>query len=241
MSDTATDTVIDEADAGAEVDVTADEQPSRRRPSLGPVIALGLAAAVAVAAIVVAFVGGDDVSATALTVNGTRTTTATLNAELDGFAGSTFFANSYAEAQQPQPFSASPGSLSSLATAQWLSFRTQTTFAEQILDRRGAPLTQAQVNAAVSALAQQGVTDGMSDESAEDLARFSASSDALTEELGSYEASRAAIGREAQRASITLAERYGRWNERTLAYCVPLGCRAGGATVVPPEQTSSGG
>jgi hypothetical protein len=245
MSEASTDTRDDPATDdepvvdGAAADAASDgARPNRH---LGPVIALGLAVAVAVAAVVVALVGGDDVSPTAVTVNGSRTTSATLDAELDGFSGSDFFADSYAQATPPRQFSATPGSISSLATAQWLSFRTQTALAESILAREGAGLTQSQVDAASKQLAQQGITDGMSSDAADQLARFSASGDALSQELGSYDAYRTAMRRAARQADVSLDPKYGRWAQRNLAFCVPAGCAQGGATVVPPAQGAQSG
>ena len=64
---------------------------------------------VAVAAVVVALVGGDDVSPTAVRVNGSRTTSATLDGELDGFSQGTYFSDLYQ--QQGLALSGSPGSL----------------------------------------------------------------------------------------------------------------------------------
>jgi hypothetical protein len=238
MSDVSIETPAPTDDTAS--DDTVDDAP-RSRPSLGPVIALGLAAALVIGALAVALIGGDDVSPVALTVNGSRTTSATLDSELEGFAGSTYFQEQYAQSSNPQVFSAGNGSLNALATAQWLSFRTQTMLAERILDQRGASLTPAQVNTTKQMLAEQDVTKGMSSGSAEQLARFAASSDALANELGSYDAYRAAMQREAKRLKIVLDPKYGRWNDRSLAFCSPLGCEFGGATVVPREQTDSSG
>ena len=210
---------------------------SPRHP--GPLIVIGLVALVAVAAVVVALVGGDDVSPTAVRVNGGRTTSATLDGELDGFSQGTYFSDLYQ--QQGLALSGSPGSLSSRGTVQWLSYRTQTQLAERLLERRGAPLSDASVNTAKKALAQQGITAGMNDDAADQLARFAASSEALVTELGSYDAYRAAIRRAARSATVVLDPKYGRWDARRLAFCVPEGCRLGGQPVVPPAQTSPSG
>jgi hypothetical protein len=210
---------------------------SPRHP--GPLIVIGLVVLVVVAAVVVALVGGDDVSPTAVRVDGTRTTSATLDPELDGFSQGTYFADLYA--QQGLALSASTGSLSSRGTVQWLSYRTQTELAERLLDRRGAPLSDASVNTAKQALAEQGITAGMNSAAANQLARFSASAEALIEELGSYDEYRAAMRRAARNATVDLDPKYGRWNPRRLAFCVPEGCQAGGQPVVPPAQTSQSG
>jgi hypothetical protein len=60
----------------------AGSSPSRHP---GPLVVMGLVVLVITAAIVVVLVGGDDVSPTAVRVNGTRTPSATLDGELDGF------------------------------------------------------------------------------------------------------------------------------------------------------------
>jgi hypothetical protein len=206
--------------------------PSRRP---GPLIVIGLVVLVAIAAVVVALVGGDDVSPDAVRVDGTRTTSATLDGELDGFSEGTYFRDIYA--QQGLALSESPGSISSRGTVQWLSYRTQTQFAEQLLERAGAPLTDDSVQATERALSQQGVTAGMSSAATEQLARFSASAESLVEELGSYGAYRTAMRRAARNATIDLDPKYGRWNARQLAFCVPQGCRSGGQSVVPPAQS----
>jgi len=243
MSDLDTDDpVTDDAASDAASDEADDTR--RARPSLGPVIALGLAAAVVVAALLVVLVGGDDVSPVALTVDGTRTTSATLDGELDGFSGSTYFQNGFAQGTPPQQFSAGNGSLNAIGTSYWLSFRTQTVLAEQILARHDVTLTQAQVNTQSRSLASQGVTAGMSSEAAEQLARFQAAQVALMKQFDTYAGYRSAMRREAKRTNVVLDPKYGRWDAKTLSYCVPLGCRAGGLTVVPPAQTaasSSGG
>jgi len=210
---------------------------SSRRP--GPLIVLGLLAAVAIAAVVVAVVGGDDVSPDAVKVDGTRTSSATLDGELDGFSEGAYFQDLYA--QQGIALSESAGSISSRGTVQWLSYRTQTQLAERLLDRAGTPLSDATVNATARALSQQGITAGMSSAAADQLARFSASAEALVEELGSYEAYRTAMRRAARNATIDLDPKYGRWDARQLAFCVPEGCRVGGQSIVPPPQTSQSG
>jgi hypothetical protein len=210
--------------------------PSRRP---GPLIVLGLLAAVAVAAVVVALVGGDDVSPNAVKVDGTRTSSATLDGELDGFSEGAYFQDLYA--QQGIALSESPGSISSRGTVQWLSYRTQTQLAERLLDRAGTPLSDDTVNTTKRALAQQGITTGMSSAAADQLARFSASAESLVEQLGSYEAYRTAMRRAARSASIDLDPKYGRWNQGQLAFCVPEGCRVGGQSVVPPPQSSQSG
>ncbi len=215
---------------------TVDDAPRSRR-SLGPVIALGLAAVVLIASIAVALIGGDDVSPVALTVNGTRTTSATLNNELDGFADSTYFKNLYAQSQQP--FTVSGGALNALATAQWLSFGVQTTLAESILTRRGTPLTASQIDTTKQNLADGKITEGMSSSSAAQLAEFDASRTAVIKELGSYGAYRRAMRREAKRTDITLDPKYGRWSAQKLWFCQPVGCQAGGFSVVPAAQASS--
>ena len=96
------------------------------------------------------------------------------------------------------------------------------------------------MNAAKRSLAEQGVTKGMSSSTAAQLARFSASGEALAGELG-YDEYRSAMRRAARQSTIDLDPKYGRWNDRRLAFCVPAGCRAGGVTVVPPAQSAPSG
>ena len=72
------------------------------------------------------------------------------------------------------------------------------------------------------------------------LARFSASAEALIADLGSYDEYRAAMRRAARDASVHVDPKYARWSEAQLAFCVPAGCRLGGQSVVPPEQGTGG-
>jgi hypothetical protein len=210
--------------------------PSPRRP--GPLIVIGVALALVVAAVVVAIAGGDDVSPTAVRVDGTRTTSATLDPELDGFAQGDYFADIYQ--QQGLQFTGGPGSLSARGTAQWLSYRTQSQLAQRLLAQRGTPLTDDAVDEAEQNLADQGITAGMNRVAVDQLARFSASAEALIADLGSYDEYRAAMRRAARDASVHVDPKYARWSEAQLAFCVPAGCRLGGQSVVPPEQGTGG-
>ncbi len=209
---------------------------SPRRP--GPLIVIGVVLALVIAAVVVAIVGGDDVSPTAVRVDGTRTTSARLDRELGGFSRGEYFAEIYQ--QQNVPFSVGPGSLSARATAQWLAYRTQSQLAQQLLERRGASLTDEAVDQAEQNLADQGITAGMSRTAVDELARFSASAEAMITELGGYDQYRAAMARAARRATVDVDPKYGRWSPGRLAFCVPGGCRSGGQSVVPPEQATGG-
>jgi hypothetical protein len=210
---------------------------SSRHP--GPLVVIGLVVLVAVAAVVIAIAGGDDVSPTAMRVDGNRTTSAALNGELAGFSQGSYFQSIYE--QQGLALSASSGSLSSRGTVQWLSYRTQTELARRLLKQNGTPLTDESVNTAKRALAQQGITDGMNGAATNQLARFSASAEALIDELGGYEEYRAAMRRAGRDATVSVDPKYARWNGRRLAFCVPEGCRLGGQSIVPPAQSSASG
>jgi hypothetical protein len=201
-------------------------------------IVIGVVLALAIAAVAVALVGGDDVSPTAVRVDGTRTTSATLDPELDGFSQGDYFADVYR--QQGLQFSGGPGSLSARGTAQWLAFRTQSQLAQQLLERRGSPLTDQAVDEAEKNLADQGITAGMSGAAVEQLARFSASAEALIADAGGYDQYRAAMRRAARAATVDVDPKYARWNQARLAFCVPTGCRSGGQSVVPPAQGTGG-
>lgn len=215
-------------------DVSESVRPSRRP---GPLIAIGVGVLVLVAAVVVAIVGGDDVSPTAVRVDGTRTTSATLDSELAGFADGTYFADIYQ--QRGLSFTSGPGSLSSRGTVQWLSLRTQTALAERLLRQAGTPLSDESVDATARALAEQGITAGMSDTAADVLARFSASAETLVDELGSYDAYRAAMRRAARAATVDVDPKYALWSARDLSFCMPGGCAVGGQSIVPPAQASA--
>jgi len=81
------DDSVDEAAANADASAGADGPTGASvRPSYGPVIALGLAVAVAIGAIVVSIVGGDAVSATAVRVNSTEVSQKTFNGQLSEIA-----------------------------------------------------------------------------------------------------------------------------------------------------------
>lgn len=174
-----------------------------------------------------------DLSPTGLQVNSDKTSQQDLDSELKGFADSAYFASSYS--QGGATFKTTSGALNSIAGAQWMAFRVETELSDQILERRGTPVTSKQLDAAKKSLSSQGVFDGMSDSAITRLAQLQASLSKLIEELGSVSAARTAMTKEARTSNIVLDPRYGTWNARKLGICPPTSCRRV-VPVLPPEQ-----
>lgn len=200
-------------------------------------LSTGLVVVVVIALVAVVGAGvavtATDLSPTGLQVNSDKTSQQDLDSELEGFADSAYFANAYT--QGGATFKTTSGAVNSIAGAQWMAFRVETELSDQILERRGTPVTSKQVDAARKALTQQGVLAGMSDSAITQLARLQASLSALIQELGSVTAARTAMTKEARRSNIVLDPRYGTWDARKLGICPPSSCRRV-VSVLPPEQ-----
>jgi hypothetical protein len=192
-----------------------------QRPSTSTIVVAVIAVLVVVAAVVV--VATTDVTGSGLQVNGEETSRQTLDDELRAFAGSTLFANSYA--QSGARFKTTQGALNSFAGAQWISFRVQRALAERILERRGRPVTERNVTSARNALREQGVFQGMSRRAIDQLVAYQAALTKLQSVVGGREALVQALRREARNARIQIDPRYGAWNRARLGICAPGGCR----------------
>jgi hypothetical protein len=192
-----------------------------QRPSTGTIVVVGLAVIVVVAAAVV--LATTDVTGPGLRVDGTETSRQTIDDELDDFAGSTVFENSYQ--QSGARFKTTEGAVNSIAGAQWLSFRVQRALADRILERRGQWVTEQDMTRARNALRRQGVFRGMSGAAGEGLVAYQAALTKLQRELGDREALVEALRRAARQAQIEIDPRYGTWNRARLGICPPAGCR----------------
>jgi SurA N-terminal domain len=199
------------------------------------VIAAVIVSVVVVVGVVAVF-SAADLSPVAVRVNGDEVSQQQLNSELKGFADSTFFAQPYAQAQPPAAFKVSDGALSSLASAQWLGYRIENSLVEQALARRNISVTQKDLDAARKALVGQGVLDGMSDTSSDQITRLQASLTKLVKVTGSATAARTALQKAARKAHVTIDERYGSWDPKKLGVCPRVGCRLA-VSVLPPAQS----
>lgn len=234
MSEVSTEASVEEGLADEESADEVDDAP-RARPSLGPVVALGLAAALMIGALAVALIGGDDVSPTAITVNGDRTTSATLDSELEGFSTSVFFQRVFAEQQAPVAFSGD-GWINAFGTMRWLQFRTQSDLLQTMLERRGVPLTQAQINEMAQELASDDITTGMSEAAANEVAVNQAADEQLSKQFQTEAGYRSAVRRAARKLHVTVDPKYGRYDAKSLSFCSSLGCEAGSISLVPSPQ-----
>ncbi len=205
------------------------------RSTLAAILAV-VVSVVGTVVVIVAF-SATDVSPAAVRVNGDKVSQSELNSELGGFADSSFFAQSYAQAQPPVGFKVSDGAVSSLAGAQWLGYRIETLLAKQALAREGESVTQKELDAARRALNGQSVLDGMSDSASDEIVRLQATLSKLVDVTGSPADARTAVRRAARNAHITIDERYGEWSKQKLGVCPRTGC-ARAVSVLPPAQQS---
>lgn len=199
-----------------------------------PLVAVGVAIvalAIVVGAILV--LSAVDVSAVGLRVNQHEVSQQTLDDELQDFADSPAFANSYA--QSGTEFKTTKGAVNSIAAAQWLAFRVQKTLAEQILERRGVKVTSDDVRKARAGLRQQGTLAGLAGDAATQLSEYQATVQKLTSSSGSASAAAGAVRRAARRAHVHLDPRYGSWNDRRVGICPATGCRRF-VSVLPSAQ-----
>jgi hypothetical protein len=203
------------------------------RSTLTTIIAVVVSVVVTV--VVIAGFSASDVSPAAVRVNGDRVSQGELNSELSGFADSSFFSQSYAQAQPPVGFKVSNGAISSLAGAQWLGYRIETLLAKQALAREGESVNQKELDAARKALNEQSVLGGMSDSASDEIVRLQATLSKLVDVTGSADAARAAVRKAARNAHVTIDERYGEWSEKKLGVCPRTGCTRA-VSVLPPAQ-----
>lgn len=205
------------------------------RSTLAAILAV-VVSVVGTVVVIVAF-SATDVSPAALRVNDDKVSQGELNSELSGFADSSFFAQSYAQAQPPVGFKVSNGAVSSLAGAQWLGYRIETLLAKQALAREGESVSRQELDAARRALNGQSVLDGMSNSASDEVVRLQATLSKLVDVTGSEDAARTAVRRAARNAHVTIDERYGDWSAEKLGVCPRAGC-ARAVSVLPPAQQS---
>jgi hypothetical protein len=203
------------------------------RSTLAAILAV-VVSVVGTVVVIVAF-SASDVSPAALRVNDDKVSQGELNSELSGFADSSFFSQSYAQAQPPVGFKVSEGAISSLAGAQWLGYRIETLLATQALAREGKSVSQKELDQARKQLNSQRVLDGMSDSASDEIVRLQATLSKLVDVKGSAQSARAAVRKAARNAHVTIDERYGEWSEKKLGVCPRTGC-ARAVSVLPPAQ-----
>jgi hypothetical protein len=196
------------------------------------VIVVAIIAIVVVVGTVVA-VATIDVSPTGLTVNSHRTSEQTLDSELKGFAGASYFQQAFQ--QNGLQFKTTPGALDSVAGAQWLALRIENRLAQQALAKRGAEVTQSDLDASRAALQKGGVLAGMNSDASDVLVQLQASVTKLSKVAGSTNAALADLRQQARKASVAMTPRYGTWNSKRLAVCPPTNCRQA-VPVVPSTQ-----
>ncbi|HEX5586084.1 MAG TPA: hypothetical protein VFZ17_02135 [Acidimicrobiia bacterium] len=221
-------TVIDDAPApDAELDDTtdaadaadADANDTAHRPSLGPVIALGLAVAVALAAIVVAIVGGDNVSPTAVRVNTREVSQKTFDAQLGDLAP----ALRDQQEQGGAPVTVTDASVPSASAARLASLYVTALLLQDELDRAGVTITDAQLQSFASE--NRKVLSPYGSSLRDFLVRLNVMQNAMIDNVGEDQAN-TLLTRAARRADIHVDPRYGFWNPARGEVCPPNGCAA---------------
>jgi hypothetical protein len=196
------------------------------------VVVVAVVAIVVVAGTVVA-VAAADVSPTGLTVNSHQTSEQTLDSELKGFAGSSYFQQAFQ--QNGLPFKTTPGALDSVAGAQWIALRIENQLAQQALAKEGTEVTQSDLDAARASLQKSGVLAGMNSDASDQLVQLQASVSKLGKAAGSTNAALADLRQQAKKADVTITPRYGTWDAKKIAVCPPSSCRRA-VPVVPSTQ-----
>jgi hypothetical protein len=207
------DEPIDEVSADTEM---GGASPSR---SLGPVIALGLAAAVAIAAIVVALVGGDDVSPTAVRVNTGEVSQKTFDAQLADLAPSLRDQQSQAGVSVTATDASVPSSSAARLASLWVS----SLLLRDQVDRLGITISDADLKS--FAEENREVLSPYGPSLRDFLIELNVMQNALIETAGEDEAA-TILTRTARRANIHVDARYGFWDAARGEVCPPTGCAA---------------
>jgi hypothetical protein len=177
------------------------------------IIAVVVAVALVVGAVaVVEIAWGDDVSATAFSVNGHRVSQSELDDELDSIASS---------GQLDPTAQQTAGSVTSDVGAGWITRRVQTQLILDELQRRGLEVTDADRARLRKSSGNQ--LAGLSDGVQRALLDYNLGLQVLQDELGENGVA-PAINRAARRASVYVDPRYGRWSPRRVVVCAPTGC-----------------
>src|SRR5262245_27145498 len=204
-------------------DATETADPAiEPRHSAGPVIALGLAAFVLIAAVVVALVGGDDVRATAVRVNSSEVSQKTFNSQL----------RSLASTARSQPGSVSAAGFTdafvpSALSAQLGTLHVVGMLMQSDLDARGVHVTDAQ--RAAFADANRQTLAAYPKDFQDFVVDVNVVQQAYVKEHGQA-GSAEALRRLARRSDISVDPRYGFWNPALAQVCPPTGCAASAAT-----------
>jgi hypothetical protein len=210
-ADATTDTDADGTGVSEPRDDTpvVDDDHDRRQP-LGPLIALGLGAAFVIVALVVALIGGDAVSATAVRVNTFEVSQKTFNSQLRDLApvlrdqgGSTGVTDAFVPS----------GVSAQLAQVYVLTEILHGHVKVSDADRRSVAANNAQELAQYSPSLRDRLVD------------LSATQQALVAARGQQGAVNL-ITRLARHADVHVDPRYGFWNPRKAEVCPPTGCTA---------------
>jgi hypothetical protein len=189
----------------------ADEPGARPRSgrSVGPLIALGLAVVLVVAAIGVAIVGGDDVSATAVRVNTFEVSQKTFNSELRDLAAAS------------QSRGASPSEYSDAFLPSSTAARVAQFYVYAQLLRGHVKVSESERQAAIAE--NEDVLGDLGPGFRDAYVDYSVRFEKLVDQRGQAGALQL-IGRLARRADVYVDLRYGFWDPVTLEVCPLTGC-----------------
>lgn len=223
------DSAVIDTPVDAPVDAVTDDTAETHdgadapRPSLGPVIALGLAAAVAIAAIVVAIVGGDAVSPTAVRVNTREVSQKTFDGQLGELAS----AVRTQQVQAGAPVTATDAYLPAGSTAQLAGLHVRALLLSDELDRLGVTITDDDLKSFEQANRQE--LSAYSGSLRDFIVEVNVLQSAFVDKVGEDRAG-PVFTRAARRADIRVDPRYGFWNPARGEVCPPTGCAAASST-----------
>ncbi|HLM63478.1 MAG TPA: hypothetical protein VK306_04195 [Acidimicrobiales bacterium] len=165
--------------------------------------------------------GGCAEQSAALRVGDHSVSEADLMDELDAWGGNEQY---WTDVSQPVPEGELPDSWDQEFVSQTLSQRVQFLLIEDIFDERGLELTDDDRNAAEQGLGQQlgAAFDAFPDDLRADLVDVIARRNALVDELG-QDGFQQALYEAVTGADISVASRFGHWDEDTLAVVPPDG------------------
>ena len=199
---------------------------NRRLPLI---LVAGVLALCVVGVIVVGVDAGSSFGAVAYTVNGTKVSQQSVNADLRTLAEHDDFSTQNIAAT----FRTTNGAVSSSAAADWLTVEIYRQRGSQILAKRGEPITESQRKAVIAAVVAQGG------------ASFRDGLKALPKGLQQRLADILVIQQKVTGAKaftgahVTVDPKYGFWSARRRQVCPPTGCRAAASSSGSSSSGSS--
>jgi hypothetical protein len=197
---------------------------------------IAVAVVAVVVAVIVVAVNSSGGGSTGLSVNGHDVSLASINNQLEGLAGSSYFQQAFSA--NNVDLSRGPGSVNSAVGAYLVALQIQNAALAQELAAQGLTVTNQDLAGARRTLSQAGFLKGMPSDLQDEFVTLEARLNRLRAKVGS-DGVVTAVKKRLKRAQVVIDPRYGIWNKAKLGVCAPTGCRQVFGAVPQPATTTT--